>query len=315
MSTSTSSNLSVMEQISASNPSRCSSPPLSSTTTAAGSHNNKRTKVTKAASPRVAKPKVQGNSDSLNTSSLLPTPGQTLLDPRLHHALSPYKWEPSQEELNVAYTGARNAQAILRRLETSQTLWTSKLIAEMCDKHQMHDQQETFIPIIPLANNEADLKIAKYRNAVQGCEKEIRGVKRALRGYACVFDRHHEFGDSGETTDSIESSHIFHGEHLGLRPKRQRRTTPQQHAAFQSDTTPEPNSAMHLEPHQSDKENMEPPYPDDSSTDDSPSADEWVLKPGKNAVPEEERCTTCTDTYGPTTPHREGNCHRYGTNQ
>ncbi|KAF9947327.1 hypothetical protein BGZ70_002732 [Mortierella alpina] len=315
MSSSTSSNVSIMDQISASDPARCSSTPASSTTTVAGSHNNKSSKVTKAASSRVAKLKVQVNSASLTTSPLLPALGETMLDPRLHQALSPYKWEPSQEELNVAHIGARNAQAILRRLEASQTLWTSKLIAEMCDKHQMHDQQEVFTPIIPLANNEADLRIAKYRNAVQGCEKEIRGVKRALRGYACVFDRHHEFGDSGETTHSIESSYIFHGEHLGLRSKRQRQTTPQLNLAFQSDLTPEPHSPLLMEPHQSDKENMEPQYPGDSSADDSPSADEWVLLPGKKAVPKEERCTKCTDTYGPTTPHREENCHLYGTKQ
>ncbi|KAF9552733.1 hypothetical protein EC968_000452, partial [Mortierella alpina] len=189
-------------------------------------HNNKRTKVTSTADVSSSSSKTNEQSSSGSSVGMppMPTAGHSLLDQDLHRVLPPCYWKPSPEELNVAYTGARNAQAVLRRLETSQTLWTSKLIAEICNKHQMHDQQDEFVPIIPSPNPESDRRIIEYRNAIQGCDKEIRGVKRALFGYACVYDRQHEFGESDDTTHAIEDRYIFRGEHLGQRPKRTRRT-------------------------------------------------------------------------------------------
>ncbi|KAF9307932.1 hypothetical protein BG003_011864, partial [Podila horticola] len=248
-------------------------------------------KVTSTADTSSSRSKSKGHSSSGSRpgTSPLPAPGHTFLDPCLHRAVPSCKWEPSREELTVAYTGARNAQAVLRRLETSQTLWTSKLIAEICDKHQMHDRQDEFNPIIPSPNDDADRRITEYRNAIQGCEKEIRGIKRALNGYACVFDRYHEFGNSEYTTYVIEQRYIFHGDHLGQHPKRPRRVSPQPSNASQlyaaSQETGEQSNHSTQEPQASDKENEEPQYSMSSSTGSSLSPDDPLPVPGKNAIP------------------------------
>ncbi|KAF9943794.1 hypothetical protein BGZ72_003392, partial [Mortierella alpina] len=123
----------------------------------------------------------------------------------------------------MAIAGACNAHALIRNLETSVTIWTSALIAELCRKNDVQTPQGPFKAFVPPRDDAADSRILQYQQAVVDCEKEARGVKRALRGYGAVFDRHHEFEDSNDDTATmIDSRYIFHGEFTASRPKRRR---------------------------------------------------------------------------------------------
>ncbi|KAF9949773.1 hypothetical protein BGZ70_001634, partial [Mortierella alpina] len=194
----------------------------------------------------------------------------TIDDESLLHTHAPATWEPSPQEHKMAVVGARNAHALIRKLETSTTIWTSALIAELCRKNDVQNPQVPFTAFVPPHDDAADRRIQQYKQAVVDCEKEAKGVKRALRGYAPVFDRYQEFGGSNEDTVSmVDSRYIFHGEFTGQRPKRRRRASPSPAHSSEED---DPN-----------KENTAPPVPSVQEPEEPPRR--------RGIVPDAERCT------------------------
>lgn len=210
----------------------------------------------------------------------------TIDDESLLRAHAPALWEPSPQEHKMAVVGARNAHALIRKLETSTTIWTSALIAELCRKNDVQDPQGPFTAFVPPQDDVADRRIQQYKQAVVDCEKEARGVKRALRGYAPVFDRYQEFEGSNEDTSMVDSRYIFHGEFTGQRPKRRRRASP--------------SPAHSSEEDDPDKENTVPPAPAVQEPEEPPRR--------RGIVPDAERCTRCDHIPGPKTPHRAEDC-------
>jgi hypothetical protein len=113
---------------------------------------------------------------------------------------------------------------LIRTLETSAAIWTSALITEYCNKNDVQDPETPFKAFTPPQDEAANSRILQYQQAVADCEKEARGVKRALRGYAPVYDRHHEFRGSDEDTATwVDGRYILYGEYSATRPKCQRR--------------------------------------------------------------------------------------------
>ncbi|KAF9972250.1 hypothetical protein BGZ75_001550, partial [Mortierella antarctica] len=121
-----------------------------------------------------------------------------------HDAAPPANWKPSRMEWRAATVAARNAQALLRRLEASKTLWNCHYTAELCDRYKSYNApEEYFKPVIPAPNTESDERLDTFSNAIDGCDEAIRTVKRSLEQYACTFDRAREFEDSEGTTDDL----------------------------------------------------------------------------------------------------------------
>src|SRR5690606_1929832 len=87
-------------------------------------------------SPTADNPKpVPDRRKSRRVAVSLPSAGHSLKDPTLHRQMSPQPWAPSSLERQIAQNGASSAQALLRRLETSATLWNAKLVAALCDRY------------------------------------------------------------------------------------------------------------------------------------------------------------------------------------
>ncbi len=82
----------------------------------------------------------------------------------------------------------------------------------------MNDPVSTTTFIIPAPDSYSDNCLTAFRNAMDGCEKEIRKVKRAL-----AINRREEFGESGlNSTTHLEARYLFQGEISLHRPKKQR---------------------------------------------------------------------------------------------
>ncbi|KAF9176238.1 hypothetical protein BGZ50_001282, partial [Haplosporangium sp. Z 11] len=71
-------------------------------------------------------PSVSTRRKSRRVVVSLPSAGHSLEDPDLHRPVPPHPWAPSSLERRIAQNGASSAQALLRRLETSATLWNGK---------------------------------------------------------------------------------------------------------------------------------------------------------------------------------------------
>ncbi|KAF9176868.1 hypothetical protein BGZ51_009415 [Haplosporangium sp. Z 767] len=65
-------------------------------------------------------------------------------------------------------------------------LWNTQLVATMCDKYELLDERKTTTTIMPVLDPESDMKATLYTNAITGCEREIRSIKRSLKRFACT---------------------------------------------------------------------------------------------------------------------------------
>ena len=275
--------------ISATTPERCLSPLLPERTAP---------DVKTQATSNTASPKSTSSSPkSRRVRFALPEETFAINDERLLRAFDPVPWEPSVHECRLTNVGTRNAHMLIRTLETSAAIWTSALIAEYCNKNDVQDPETPFKAFTPPQDEAANSRILQYQQAVADCEKEARGVKRALRGYAPVYDRHHEFRGSDEDTATwVDGRYILYGEYSATRPKRQRR-------AYQPSECSSP-----------DKENRSPsPRAETNQSDNDNTCHVSVQEPEEplprgGVVPSAERCTLCDEIPGPKTPHREENC-------
>lgn len=281
----------ISSHISATAPERCLSPLLHGSAMPDG-----KTQAT------TSTPTPKNSSSSSNPRRVRFAPPKNTLaidDDRLLRAFNPVPWKPSVQECRITNVGTRNAQMLIRSLETSAAIWTSALINEFCVKNDVQDSEGPFKAFVPPQDNAANKRILQYQQAVADCEREARGIKRALRGYAPVYDRHHEFEDSNEDTTTMpDGRYIFHGEYTATRSKRQRR----------EERTPE--CSREDSP---DKENRAPSVRTDGDHSDgdsrqTPDQEPEEPRPRKGVVPNAERCTLCEEISGPRTPHRVEDC-------
>ncbi|CAO3572404.1 unnamed protein product [Mortierella alpina] len=197
--------------ISATAPERCLSPLLPERTTP----DAKTQATTNTASPKSTSSSLQ----SRRVHFALPEQTFAIIDERLLHAFAPAPWEPSVHECRLINVGPRNAHMLIQTLETSAAIWTSALITEFCTQNDVQDPEGPFKAFVPPQDDAANSRISQYQQAVADCEKEARGVKRALRGYAPVYDRHHEFNGSNEDTATMVDGYILYGEYSIYRAK------------------------------------------------------------------------------------------------
>ncbi|KAF9188551.1 hypothetical protein BGZ50_001273 [Haplosporangium sp. Z 11] len=128
----------------------------------------------------------------------LPSLAHSFEDLQLHRRLPPQQWAPSEAEVLAVENSAQCARALLRKLETLVAHWNTQLIAIMCDKY---DERKVGNMIEPVLDPESNEKTALYTNAIADCERDIRSVKRALKHFASIYGRHHEFHDTDLDTD------------------------------------------------------------------------------------------------------------------
>ncbi|KAF9176679.1 hypothetical protein BGZ50_009873, partial [Haplosporangium sp. Z 11] len=107
----------------------------------------------------------------------LPSPDLSFDDPRLRRRVRPQRWAPSDAEMIAVRTGAQNAQALLRKLETSVALWNAQLVTTMCGRHDLFDENKVHDTIAPILDPDSDTTTALYTNTINSCEREIRNVK------------------------------------------------------------------------------------------------------------------------------------------
>lgn len=139
-------------------------------------------------------------------------------DPRLFEQVQPRLWAIQPEEELVGDTAMTNGQALLLRLQTSQTYASAHIIRRLCELNKMFEEQsegpETQTLDLGSINDLQDREYLKYKRTTEGLECRISVVETTLSRFDNYCQRRVAFSRD-RTLDSFTYLHrpyVMNGE-------------------------------------------------------------------------------------------------------